>query len=66
MRKEYECSWCKKKLEYHPDCFDYRIYKGPYRSYQTVIHYYFCNDCFNKIVKSIVDNKLKGVPAKRA
>ena len=59
INKVYKCSWCKKILSGHPICFDLRKYTGSYRGYQTSCHFYFCTECYKKIVKFIIDNQIK-------
>jgi hypothetical protein len=60
QNKIYKCCWCKQTVNYHPNRFDRMKYEGPYRSYDCKAHYDFCDSCYGKIKKFIVDNKLKG------
>jgi hypothetical protein len=56
-----KCSWCNKKLLGHPVYFDLKIYSN--EDYKTKYRFYFCTECYNKIGKFVVENKIK--PIKR-
>lgn len=52
-RQTRSCSWCKRTLPGHPMCIDIK------RVYQPIYHFYFCTECYNKIGKLIIENKIK-------
>lgn len=60
-----KCSRCYKEIDGKPIVFDLKKYTGSYRGYEQKYRFSFCNECYEKVVRVIKDNKIKPVKIKK-